>query len=164
MLINDPPIPDPNRSDQSSTKKCSGGRAMTLLRTLDVQVTKSLRRKARLQPSLFMRPSRRRIRIRSCARVGRRRNFELDAPDKNTGAVSVRSWITLDVAKKLLADCGQDFEALKKSAISKDFRPVSLEGEGELRYQAASSFIPIAQCYRQTGRQRSEVNERIRHF
>ncbi|PYL88326.1 MAG: peptidase M28, partial [Verrucomicrobia bacterium] len=34
-------------------------------------------------------------------------NFELDAPDKNAGAVSVRSWITLDIAKKLLADSGQ---------------------------------------------------------
>src|SRR5207302_74335 len=56
-------------------------------------------------------------------------NFELDAPDKNAGAVSVRSWITLDVAKKLLADCGQDFEALKKSAIRKDFRPVPLGGK-----------------------------------
>src|SRR3989440_5379268 len=53
-------------------------------------------------------------------------NFELDAPDKNASAVSVRSWITLDVAKKLLADCGKDFEALKKSAVRPDFRPVPL--------------------------------------
>jgi Zn-dependent M28 family amino/carboxypeptidase len=53
-------------------------------------------------------------------------NFEIDATDKNASAVQIRSWITLDVAKKLLADCGQDFDALKKSAISKDFRPVAL--------------------------------------
>ena len=36
-------------------------------------------------------------------------NFELDNPNKNMDAVSARSWITLDVAKKLLADCGQNF-------------------------------------------------------
>jgi Zn-dependent M28 family amino/carboxypeptidase len=56
-------------------------------------------------------------------------NFEIDAADKNAGAVQVRSWITLDVAKKLLADCGQDFEALKKKAIAKDFRPVTLKAK-----------------------------------
>lgn len=56
-------------------------------------------------------------------------NFEIDAADKNAGAVQVRSWITLDVAKKLLADCGQDFDALKKAAIAKEFRPVALNAK-----------------------------------
>ncbi len=56
-------------------------------------------------------------------------NFEIDAADKNAGAVQIRSWITLDVAKKLLADCGQDFDALKKSAITKEFRPVTLKAK-----------------------------------
>src|SRR5207249_6443837 len=37
--------------------------------------------------------------------------------------------ITLDVARQLLADSGHDFEALKKSAISKNFRPVPLRGK-----------------------------------
>jgi len=53
-------------------------------------------------------------------------NFEIDAADKNAGAVPVRSWITLDVAKKLLADAGQDFDSLKQAALSKDFKPVPL--------------------------------------
>src|SRR4051812_27789761 len=53
-------------------------------------------------------------------------NFEIDGTDKNASAVQVRSWITLDVAKKLLADCGQDFDALKKAAITKEFQPVAL--------------------------------------
>src|SRR3954463_12148576 len=56
-------------------------------------------------------------------------NFEIDAADKNAGAVQIRSWITLDVAKKLLTDCGQDFDALKKSAVTKDFRPVALNAK-----------------------------------
>jgi Zn-dependent M28 family amino/carboxypeptidase len=56
-------------------------------------------------------------------------NFEIDAADKNAGAVQVRSWITLDVAKKLLTDCGEDFDALKKKALTKDFRPVALKAK-----------------------------------
>jgi len=56
-------------------------------------------------------------------------NYELDAPDKNKNAVQVRSWITLDGAKKLLTDCGQDFDSLKKAAITKEFRPVPLSAK-----------------------------------
>jgi Zn-dependent M28 family amino/carboxypeptidase len=54
-------------------------------------------------------------------------NFEINAADKNMGQVTVRSWISLDTAKKLLAESGQDFDALKKAALSKDFRPVPLK-------------------------------------
>src|SRR5688500_8241973 len=36
-------------------------------------------------------------------------NFEIDAPDKNKGAVQIRAWIALEAAKKLLAESGQDF-------------------------------------------------------
>ncbi|MEY2481966.1 MAG: hypothetical protein QOK24_494 [Verrucomicrobiota bacterium] len=53
-------------------------------------------------------------------------NFEIDAPDKNMNAVQIRSWITLDVAKKLLTDSGQDFDALKKAALTKEFRPIAI--------------------------------------
>jgi len=60
-------------------------------------------------------------------------NFELDNPNKNMDAVSVRSWITLDVAKKIVADCGQDFDALKKTAVTKDFRPVTLNAKAGIQ-------------------------------
>jgi Zn-dependent M28 family amino/carboxypeptidase len=59
-------------------------------------------------------------------------NFELDNANKNMDAVSARSWITLDVAKKLFADSGQDFGALKNSAITKDFRPVVLNAKANI--------------------------------
>ena len=59
-------------------------------------------------------------------------NFELDAPNKNMHAVPVQSWVTLDVAKKLLSDCGQDFDTLKKSAITKEFRPVPLKAKASV--------------------------------
>jgi len=68
-------------------------------------------------------------------------NFEIDNPDKNMGSVEARSWITLDVAKKLLADCGQDFDALKKSAITREFKPVALNAKANIEIkQAVRSF------------------------
>src|SRR6266480_1371240 len=59
-------------------------------------------------------------------------NYEIDSPNKNMDAVEARSWITLDVAKKLLADCSHDFDALKKSAITKEFRPVALNAKASI--------------------------------
>ncbi len=59
-------------------------------------------------------------------------NFELDNPNKNMDAISACSWITLDVAKKLIADSGQDFDALKKAAITKEFRPVMLNAKANI--------------------------------
>src|SRR5437667_11444524 len=66
-------------------------------------------------------------------------NYEIDAPNKNMGAVEARSWVTLDAAKKLLVDCDQDFEALRKSAITKEFRPVVLN---------ANAYVEIKQQIR----------------
>jgi len=52
--------------------------------------------------------------------------FDLVAPDKNMSKASVEGWITADAAKKLFALGGQDFDALKKQALSRDFKPVPL--------------------------------------
>jgi Zn-dependent M28 family amino/carboxypeptidase len=67
-------------------------------------------------------------------------NFELDNPNKNMDAVEARSWISLDATKKLLADCGQDYDRLKKSAVTKEFRPVTLKATAtiEIKQQIRS--------------------------
>jgi Zn-dependent M28 family amino/carboxypeptidase len=59
-------------------------------------------------------------------------NYEIDSPNKNADAVDARSWITLDTAKKLLTACGQDFDALRKSAVTKEFRPVVLNAKANI--------------------------------
>ncbi len=61
----------------------------------------------------------------------KREIYEVDAEDKNMGAVPVRAWVTLDVAKKLLSDDGQDFDTLKTTAQRKDFRPVALSATAD---------------------------------
>ncbi len=52
--------------------------------------------------------------------------FEVDAEDKNLGAVAARAWVTRERAEGLLAACGQDLDTLKQAALRRDFRPVSL--------------------------------------
>jgi Zn-dependent M28 family amino/carboxypeptidase len=58
-----------------------------------------------------------------------RENFDIQAPDKNMKRAAVESWITTDRAKELFAASGQDFDALKKAAISKEFKPVTLNAK-----------------------------------
>jgi Zn-dependent M28 family amino/carboxypeptidase len=52
--------------------------------------------------------------------------FDLVTPDKNKGRSEIEGWITLDQAKMLFAMAGQDFEALKAKAATKEFAPVPL--------------------------------------
>jgi Zn-dependent M28 family amino/carboxypeptidase len=53
-----------------------------------------------------------------------RENFDLQAADRNTNRVAVEGWVTLDKARMMCTLGGQDFDALKKAALRKDFRPV----------------------------------------
>ncbi len=52
--------------------------------------------------------------------------FDLITPDKNMGRASIEGWVSLDAAKKILSMAGQDFDALKKQALTREFRPVPL--------------------------------------
>jgi Zn-dependent M28 family amino/carboxypeptidase len=52
--------------------------------------------------------------------------FDLVTPDKNMGRASIEGWLSLDAAKRLLKMAGQDFNALKKQATTRDFTPVPL--------------------------------------
>jgi Zn-dependent M28 family amino/carboxypeptidase len=58
-----------------------------------------------------------------------RENFDIQKPDKNMGRPAVEGWITNDRAKELFTAGGQDFDALKKAAITKDFKPVTLNAK-----------------------------------
>lgn len=58
-----------------------------------------------------------------------RENFDIQRPDKNMGRPAIESWITTDRAKELFTASGQNFDALKKAAITKDFKPVSLNAK-----------------------------------
>ena len=52
--------------------------------------------------------------------------FSLVAADQNEGKPEVEAWISLEQAKKLFALAGQDYEILKKKASDRAFHPVAL--------------------------------------
>jgi Zn-dependent M28 family amino/carboxypeptidase len=61
-----------------------------------------------------------------------RENFDVQTPNKNMDRAAVEGWITLDRAKELMSAGGQDFEALKKAAVTKDFKPVTLNAKANI--------------------------------
>ena len=55
-----------------------------------------------------------------------REGFDIRTPDRNMSRAGVEAWIRLDKAKELLAATNHDFDALKRAATDKDFKPVPL--------------------------------------
>jgi Zn-dependent M28 family amino/carboxypeptidase len=134
MLIGDPPIPDP-KDPSKLDEKMFKGKAMTYYGrwTYKYEIAAQKRAAAAIiihetEPAAYPWQV-----VRSS---WGKENFELANPNNNMDAVEARSWITLDAAKKFLADCGQNFDALKKSALTKEFRPVTLK---------ATAYIEIKQ-------------------
>jgi len=54
--------------------------------------------------------------------------FDIQRADPNAERVEMEAWIQRSIAIDLFRAAGQDFEALKVQARSRDFRPVELEG------------------------------------
>ncbi|HEV3409787.1 MAG TPA: M28 family peptidase, partial [Chthoniobacterales bacterium] len=127
MLINDPAIPDPNEPAGLDPKMFKG-RAMTYYGrwTYKYEIAAEKGAAAAIiihetEPAAYPYS----VVITSWGDE----NFEIEAPNKNMDQVAVRSWLHLDVAKRLLAASGQDFDALKQAALRKDFRPVPLQAK-----------------------------------
>ena len=130
MLINDPAIPDPKDPSKLDNKMFKG-KAMTYYGRWTYKYEIAAQKGA--AAAVIIHETGPAAYPYSVVKTSwAKENYEIDASNKNMDAVEVRSWITLDVAKKLLADCGQDFDALKKSAISKEFRPVGLNAKATI--------------------------------
>jgi Zn-dependent M28 family amino/carboxypeptidase len=130
MLIGDPPVPDPKDPSKLDDKMFKG-KAMTYYGRWTYKYEIAAQKGAaaaiiihETEPAAYP--------WQVVKSSWGKENFELDNPNKNMDAVSARSWITLDVAKKLFADSGQDFDGLKKSAITKDFRPVVMNAKANI--------------------------------
>ena len=135
MLINDPAVPDP-KDPSKLDEKMFKGKAMTYYGRWTYKYEIAAQKGAaaaiiihETEPAAYP--------WQVVKSSWAKENFELDNPNKNMNAVSARSWITLDVAKKLLGDCGQDFDALKKSAVTKEFRPVALNAKANIDIKQA---------------------------
>ena len=124
MLINDPPVADPNnpaRLDPAMFK----GEGMTYYGrwTYKYETAAKLGAAAAIivhetKPAAYPYE----VVINSWARE----NFILKTDGPNASFPAVPAWIHLDRARDLFRAAGLDFDTLKKSALSRDFKPVSL--------------------------------------
>ena len=133
FLINDPPIPDPNDPSKLDDKMFKG-KAMTYYGRWSYKYEIAAQKGAAAAiivhetiPAAYP--------WSVVENSNAKENFVTDASDKNMDTVAVRSWITLDTAKKLFAAAGKNFEVLKNEALSKDFKPVSLGAKASFTIQ-----------------------------
>jgi Zn-dependent M28 family amino/carboxypeptidase len=127
MLINDPPVPDP--SDPSKLdEKMFKGKAMTYYGRWTYKYEIASEKGAAAALIVHeMGPAGYPFEVVG-SRHGRE-DFDIQKADKNMSRVPVEGWITFDKAAELCKMAGQDLAALKKAAISKDFRPVALDAK-----------------------------------
>ena len=127
MLVNDPQIPDPNDPSKLDDKIFKG-KAMTYYGRWTYKYEIASEKGAAAA-----------IIVHEEATAGypmkalnsiRQENFGIKGSEK--GRVSVESWVSFDKAKELFAAAGQDLMALKKAALSKDFKPVALNAKANL--------------------------------
>jgi Zn-dependent M28 family amino/carboxypeptidase len=123
VLVNDPQIPsasDPSQLDPSMFN----GKAMTYYGRWTYKFEEGARRGA--AGILIVHETGPAGYPFSVVQGNLNERFDLVTPDKNMGRASIEGWVTLDTAKKILSMAGQDFDALKKQALTRDFRPVPL--------------------------------------
>ena len=123
MLVNDPPVPDPANAAELDPKTF-GGNAMTYYGRWTYKYEMGAQKGAagvlivhETEPAGYG---------FNVVQGKTGEQFDLVTPDKNMGRAAVEGWITLDSAKALMTSAGQDFEALKKKAARRDFKPVPL--------------------------------------
>jgi len=127
MLVNDPAIPDPNHPDQLDPSLFKG-KAMTYYGrwTYKYEIASEKGAAAALL-------------IHETGPAGYpysvvvgswgRENFDIRHKGEDARRVAIEAWIGLEPARRLFAASGQDLDALKKAALSKQFRPVPLNAK-----------------------------------
>jgi Zn-dependent M28 family amino/carboxypeptidase len=121
MLVGDPPVPDP-ADPTKLDPKVFGGRAMTYYGRWTYKY--EIGAKMGAAGVLIVHETEPAGYPFSVVQNKTTEQFDLIAPDKNMSRVSVEGWVSLDQAKKLFAMAGKDFDALKKQAVSREFKPV----------------------------------------
>src|SRR5215472_11892302 len=123
MLVNDPPVPDPAKPGELDPNTF-GGRAMTYYGrwTYKYEIA-AMKGAAGVLIVHETGPAGYGFNVIQ-GKTGEQ--FDLVTPDKNMGRASIEGWITLDQTERLFKMAGQDFDALKKQAVTREFKPVPL--------------------------------------
>jgi len=129
MLVNDPAVPDPSRPGELDPKLFKG-RAMTYYGrwTYKYEIASKKGAAAALLvheegPAGYP----------YAVVVGSwgRENVDIPSADGNASRVAVEAWLSLEKARALFQGAGRDFDAMKTSAASRDFRPVALDARAK---------------------------------
>jgi len=121
MLVGDPPVPDPADATKLDPN-IFGGRAMTYYGRWSYKYEIGAKMGAagvlivhETEPAGY-----------PFAVVQNKigEQFDLIADDKNMSRPSIEGWISLEQARKLFSLAGRDYDALKKQAVARDFKPV----------------------------------------
>ncbi len=123
MLVNDPPVPDSAKPSELDPK-VFGGNAMTYYGRWTYKYEVGAMKGA--AGVLIVHETGPAGYPFEVVQAKTTEQFDLVTPDKNMGRVNIEGWITLDRAKELMRAAGQDFDALKKQAATRDFKPVPL--------------------------------------
>jgi Zn-dependent M28 family amino/carboxypeptidase len=123
MLVNDPPVPDPANASALDSKTF-GGSAMTYYGRWTYKYEIGAQKGA--AGVLIVHETGPAGYPFGVVQGKTGEQFDLVTPDKNMSRAAIEGWITLDRAKELLKMSGHDFDALKKQAATRDFRPVPL--------------------------------------
>jgi Zn-dependent M28 family amino/carboxypeptidase len=123
MLVNDPPVPDP-QNGADLDPKTFGGRAMTYYGRWTYKYEMAMQKGA--AGALIVHETEPAGYPFSVVQAKTTEQFDLVTPDKNMKRAAVEGWITLDRAREILGFAGQDFGTLKAQAATREFKPVPL--------------------------------------
>jgi Zn-dependent M28 family amino/carboxypeptidase len=133
MLVNDPPVPDPTDSTQLD-QNVFNGMAMTYYGRWTYKYEIAAEKGA--AAALIVHETDPAGYPYAVVLAGwGRESINVVAEDGNAGRAAIEGWITVDKALQLFQTAGLDFDALKASARSRDFRPVALEGTASIRVE-----------------------------
>jgi Zn-dependent M28 family amino/carboxypeptidase len=139
VMVNDPPIPDP-KDPTKLDPTVFGGNAMTYYGRWTYKYEKAAQTGA---AGVFI--------IHNTERAGypwevvrngwSGEQFDLSTPDKNMGRAAVEGWLSEPQAEALFKAAGQNFDAMKKAALSRDFKPVPLGMRAKLTIKSTLRTI-----------------------
>ena len=130
MLVNDPPVPDP-KDPSKLDPKVFGGKAMTYYGRWTYKYEIAAEKGAAGA-----------ILIHETGPAGypwevvrnswSGEQFTLISKDNNMSRVPIQGWITSERARELFSTVGKDLDALKRAAVSRDFKPIDLGARASL--------------------------------
>jgi Zn-dependent M28 family amino/carboxypeptidase len=125
VLINDPPVPDPHDPSKLDVNTFKG-KAMTYYGRWTYKFEEAAAKGAlgclivhQTGPAGYP------WGVVRTSNTGEQ--FSLVSDDRGMSRCAIEGWMTHEKAKELFALAGKDFDALQKSAVSRDFRPVDLK-------------------------------------